>query len=399
MKQKLLITLMMCITFGFITEKSSAIPSFARKYRLSCKTCHTPSMPRLKPYGDAFAGDGFKLSDEDAPRYFVPAGDDKLSLIRDFPLAVRMDGFITYNFNNSEQSDFQSPYLIKLMSGGQLSDNLAYYFYFYMDERGKIAGVEDAFLMYNDLFNIDLDLYLGQFQVSDPLFKRELRLTLEDYHLYTAQIGISDIDLKYDKGIMITLGLNTGTSVVLEVVNGNGIPESRDHLFDKDKYKSYVGRISQDIGDFLRIGAFVYTGSEKQQNNFDDDLTNDVFIWGPDLTMSVTEMFEFNAQYLARADSKVFSHENGLIILDDIETTGILAELLFMPRGDNSNWYLIGMFNDVQSDYDQAEYRSYTFHAGYLLRRNVRLAAEYSLVDDHKLGEYGKLSVGFVSAF
>ncbi|MDA3879427.1 MAG: hypothetical protein PF436_03475 [Prolixibacteraceae bacterium] len=389
----------MCITFGFIAEKSSAIPAFARKYRLSCKTCHTPAMPKLKPYGDTFAGNGFKLSDAEAPRYFVPAGDDKLSLIRDFPLAVRMDGFLRYDFGNGGRSDFQSPYIIKLLSGGQLSENLSYYFYFFMDERGEVAGVEDAFLMYNNIFNIDLDIYLGQYQVSDPMFKRELRLTLEDYHLYGAQIGISDINMKYDKGVMVTLGLKTGTTIVMEVVNGNGIPETHELWYDKDKYKSYVGRISQDIGDLLRLGAFAYTGSEKQLNNFDDEITNDVFVWGPDLTLSVTEMFELNAQYLKRMDSKVFPHENSLNTFSDIETNAMLAELLFMPKGDDSNWYLIGLFNDVQSDYDQADYRSYTFHVGYLMRRNVRLAAEYSLVDDYNLGNYNKLNLGFVAAF
>ncbi len=399
MNRKLLLTLLVCFAFGFIAEKSSAIPAFARKYRLSCKTCHSPAMPKLKPYGDTFAGNGFKLSDEEAPRYFVPAGDDDLSLIRNFPLAVRMDGFIRYDFGNGERSDFQAPYLMKLMSGGQLSENLAYYFYFYMDERGEVAGVEDAFLMYNDLFNMDLDIYLGQFQVSDPLFKRELRLTLEDYHVYTPKIGISDISLTYDKGVMVTLGLNTGTTIVGEIVNGNGIPESHERWFDKDQYKSYVGRISQDIGDFLRIGAFAYSGREQQYNSSGDDITNNAFVWGPDLTISVTEMFEFNAQYLTRMDSKVFPHQDSISTLNDIETTSMLAELLFMPKGDDSKWYLIGMFNDVQSNYDQIKYRSYTFHAGYLLRRNVRLAAEYSLVDDYNLGEFNKLNFGFVAAF
>ena len=77
----------------------------------------------------------------------------------------------------------------------------------------------------------------------------------------------------------------------------------------------------------------------------------------------------------------------------------MLAELLFMPKGDDSNWYLMGLFNDVQSNFDQAKYRSYTLHAGYLLRRNVRLAAEYSLVDDYNLDNYNKFNVGFVAAF
>ena len=199
----------------------------------------------MKDYGEDFAGAGFKLEDYDAPGYYVDAGDDKLSLIRDFPLAVRLDGFVTYNMGGDNRGDFGSPYLVKLLSGGAISEHLAYYFYFYMSERGEIAGVEDAYLMYDNLFNTELDIMLGQFQVSDPLFKRELRLSLEDYQLYTAQIGLSRISLKYDKGVLFTYGFDTGTDLALEIVNGNGIEEADPfHVFDRDKYKSYLGRIS-----------------------------------------------------------------------------------------------------------------------------------------------------------
>jgi len=45
-----------------VTESGGAIPAFARKYNMSCATCHAP-IPRLKPYGDEFAGHGFKLPD------------------------------------------------------------------------------------------------------------------------------------------------------------------------------------------------------------------------------------------------------------------------------------------------------------------------------------------------
>ena len=51
----------------------------------------------------------FSLTDKDAPRYYVETGDDKLSLIRDFPLAVRLEGYVTYNQGNTEQSDFTTP--------------------------------------------------------------------------------------------------------------------------------------------------------------------------------------------------------------------------------------------------------------------------------------------------
>ncbi len=403
LKKRFVFTIILFIGASFIAEQCYSIPAFARKYRLSCKTCHSPASPKLKDYGDTFAGDGFRLEDEEAPRYYVPTGDDKLSLIRDFPIAVRLDGFVSYNVSNKGRSDLEAPYLMKILSGGELSEHLSYYFYFYMDERGKIAGVEDAFLMVNNLFNKELDVYLGQFQVSDPLFKRELRLSLEDYKLYTSQIGNSDIKLTYDKGVLVELGLNTGTTIVMEVVNGNGLVEAQNHVWDKDKYKNFMGRITQDIGDFLSIGGFGYIGKEKLDNALNNEITNEVVIMGPDLTLSYSDKLELNYQYTYRKDSEVFpgyqSYRPGI---EDIETQGMLAELIYSPKGNNSDWYLMGLYNRVDSDFDPADYQSITFHAGYLVRRNIRFAAEYSFIGTNgRVDEdnYGKFSVGFVSAF
>jgi hypothetical protein len=382
-------------------QKSNAIPAFARKYRLSCKTCHTPSAPKLKDYGDSFAGQGFKLEDEEAPRYYVPAGDEKLSLIRDFPIAVRLDGHVTYNTSNNESSDFGTPYLMKLLSGGELSNKLSYYFYFYMNERGEVAGVEDAYLMYDNLFGSELDIMAGQFQVSDPLYKRELRLSLEDYMLYTSKIGLSDITLKYDRGIMMTYGFETGTDVIVEVVNGNGIPEQHFNLFDKDKYKSYFAKIAQGIGEYIGLGVFGYFGKEHQVNNADNQITNEVMIYGPNLTLNFSDIFEFNFQYTMREDSKVYPDMAATTYREGIKTNGILAEAIFSPKADQSDWYLLGMYNKVESDFDLADYESITLHAGYLLRRNIRLATEYAYVlNDPGFGkDFGKFSIGFVSAF
>jgi len=392
--------LLFLFLFLLTVENSKAVPAFARKYRISCMTCHAPSAPKLKPFGDQFAGDGFQLEDYEAPRYFVNTGDDKLSLIRDFPLAVRMDGFVKYNFSNKEKSDFSAPYLMKLLSGGQLSEHLAYYFYFYMDEHSEVAGVEDAYLMYNNLFGVDLDIYLGQFQVSDPLFKRELRLTLEDYRAYTARVGISEINLTYDKGIMVTYGLPTATTIVAEVVNGNGLADADEwKVFDKDKYKSYMGRVSQDIGGFLRLGGMVYYGKEEIKNASNVNAVNSVLYYGPDATLSYKDYLELNMQYLIRTDDNVYFSKSADNTMQDVLTNGMLGELIYSPKGDQSLWYAAAIYNNVDSDYDPANYQSGTFHLGYLLRRNVRLAAEYTYTFTKNLDEYGGFSVGFVSAF
>jgi len=399
MKQSIIIILIPVFLFLFCKDVYS-IPSFARKYQISCQTCHAPSIPKLKAYGDDFAGDAFKLQDYQSPRYFIETGDKKLNLMRNFPVAIRMDGYISYNFSDEGKADLAAPYLIKFMSGSNISEHLAYYFYFYMNEHGQVAGVEDAFLMFNDLLGQDLDIYLGQFQVCDPLFKRELRLTFEDYHVYTTGIGMSDMNMKYDKGIMITWGLNTGTSIIAEVVNGNGLADARAGLlFDKDKYKNVLLHLSQDIGDFLRIGGVGYYGKEEVNNNMDDIITNTAFFAGPDATLTAGDKLELNIQYIYRNDAEVFSGLPGMAILEDVITHGWMGELVFSPKGDQSNWYGVGLLNWIESDFDPADYRSATLHLGYLMQRNLRFGAEYSFLFTNEEQQHSRFSLGFVSAF
>ena len=62
-----------------------------------------------------------------------------------------------------------------------------------------------------------------------------------------------------------------------------------------------------------------------------------------------------------------------------------------------SNWYLTGLLNIVESDAPGLDYHSATLHAGYLLRRNVRVVTEYT----YRFSDvnFGRVSAGFVSAF
>ncbi|MBD3233294.1 MAG: hypothetical protein GF315_06175 [candidate division Zixibacteria bacterium] len=354
-------------------NEPEAVPAFARKYRMSCKTCHSP-FPKLKDYGDDFAGNGFVLTDEEAPRYFMDTGDEELDLIRDVPLAFRLEGYAKYQSITEKEVDLSTPYNLKLISGGALTDNVAYYFYFYLSEHGEVAGIEDAYFMFNNLFSSELDLYFGQFQVSDPLFKRELRLTYDDYLIYKYAVGESDISLAYDKGIMLTYGFETGTDVIVELINGNGLVEADGFgTFDKDKYKCFAGRLSQDIGEYLRVGGFGYYGKEGPSV---DTLAgvNEVSIFGPDATIAY-EPVELNIQYLERRDSDpTFQDAEG----DDIETRGIMSELIFLPHGDDSKWYAVGLYNYVETDLNDYKYSTGTIHLGHVYTRNIRFFVEYT---------------------
>ena len=398
MKNIFTITLLAFITFLFLASDLLAIPAFARKYNTTCKTCHSP-FPTLKKYGDEFAGNGFQLKDKDAPRYYVNTGDDKLDLLRDFPIAARLEGYVTYNQDKSEQSDFTTPLLFKLLTGGAITKDVAYYVY-YILESGEPGKIEDAWFMFNNLFNTELDFTIGQFQVCDPLFKRELRLTRDDYYIYKVRPGYSMVDLTYDRGIMLNYGFESGTDLVLEVVNGSGIGEGfLSGNFDNDKYKNFFGRISQDAGEHFRIGAMGYWGKEKQENLVGEFYgTNEITMFGGDATITFDPL-ELNIQYINRMDGNPFFIGPLIVPEDprqDMKTNGGFAELIYRPKGDESDWYLVALYNQIESDDNVLDYKTFSFHLGYLLARNIRLVGEYN--HDIK-NEYGKIGLGFVTAF
>lgn len=388
MKKILSLTVLGIMLTVFLASDILAIPAFARKYNMTCKTCHSP-FPKLKAYGEEFATNGFVLKDQDAPRYFIDTGDPELSLIRDVPLAFRLEGYVTYNQSNLKKSDFNAPLLFKILSGGAITKDVAYYVY-YILENGEPGKIEDAWLMFNNLFGSELDFTIGQFQVSDPVFKRELRLTRDDYYIYKVRPGLSNVDLTYDRGIMLAYGFESGTDLTLEVVNGNGIGEGVSNIFDDDKYKNFFGRISQDAGEHLRIGALGYWGKEEKPMN-DIARTNQLWMVGSDATISL-EPLELNLQYVERNDDNALFAENKT----DAKTRGAFAELIYRPEGDASKWYSVAIFNWIESDFKELNLKQLGVHFGYVLRRNIRLVTEYS---HNFTDKYGKINFGFVSAF
>jgi hypothetical protein len=375
----------------FPVEESFAIPAFARKYKFSCNTCHVAA-PKLKTYGDDFAGNGFMIPDGEEPRrYYVDTGDETLLLMRELPLAVRFDGYVQVADRDNAKTDFETPYALKLLSGGPISKHVSYYFYFYVSEQGEVAGVEDAIIHFNNIGNSEFDLALGQFQVSDPLFKRELRLTFEDYLIYKVKPMESGADLTYDRGLMATYGFNFGLDLTGMIVNGNGIKEAgEDRLFDFDNGKSFAGRAIQGIGIF-NVGAFAYYGSESKESMSGNLIDNDITIFGPDVTIG-TDTWEINGQYLYREDKNPAFLEGG----GKVKTKGGFAELMLMPQADQSKFIFTLLYNRIESDDDLEDYETATLSLSHMAARNLRILGEitYDMVN-----EKSRFTFGVASAF
>ncbi len=157
-------------------------------------------------------------------------------------------------------------------------------------------------------------------------------------------------------------------------------------------------RVNQAIGDKVSAGFFIYTGKEllSDPNAVHSDVTNNIKMYGPDVVINLDEKLILGIQYLWRSDSHIFDGLSGGT-LTGIKTQGGFAEIIYAPRGDMSKWYFTGLLNLVESDYNSLDYSSATFHCGYLLRRNMRVVAEFT----KRFGDisYGKVNAGVITAF
>ena len=124
--------------------------------------CHAP-VPRLNAFGEAFAANGFEFAVGEPPRDTVGTGDALLRLQNDLPLAIRYDAYLQGltkpTSGNDNAIDFQTPWVIKLLSGGQVSDKISYYIYFLLTERGEVEGLEDAYLQFTDVAGSGVSLH------------------------------------------------------------------------------------------------------------------------------------------------------------------------------------------------------------------------------------------------
>lgn len=372
---------------------SSAMPTFARQYGISCAACHD-AFPRLNRFGESFVANNFRL-----PNYrdtMLDTGDERLALPKYLPLAIRAQAYVqsrdaeevdplTGPTGNDSGFDFQAPYLIKLLSGAPLSEQITYYFYGIFAEKGGNGEtvIEDAWFRYGDIAGSKVGAMLGQFQVSDLMFPREVRLTFQDYYAYRAA-GIT-----YDRGVIFDRGFGA-VDVALGAVNGNGIEQNfdinspghrrPDKMFDNDSGKSVFGRIGVSAGP-VNVGLFGLTGEQKSAaGTFGENAgprDTDKRILGLDLSGDLTPRLHWFAQGL-------WNRWKSFLDTDptrDFTWTGGFAGLDYIP---SDRWAFSLLYNYAQADdfegtgtiYQGIKINSVTAGAAYYFMRNVKAVVE-----------------------
>jgi hypothetical protein len=399
--------------FFMFCDTADAMPAFAREYGVSCNVCHA-AYPRLNDFGDRFAGDmNYRMANW--RDHTVPTGDDTLALPRTLPLAARAQAFVQARDAESidpisgevtadSSLDFQAPYLLKLLSSAPLSDNISYYFYMIFAEKGANTEVivEDAWFSYDDLFNSGVGLQLGQFQVSDLMFPREIRLTFQDFMAYRFA-GIT-----YDRGVLFGRGFGP-LEVSLGLVNGNGIEQNfnvtspgyrrPDHLFDNDTGKSIFGRLGTDLGP-ASVGLFGLFGEQRNATGpagtEAGDRDTDKTVLGVDASGRIADGWYWFGQILWN------SWDGFLDPATDYQWTAGFAGVDYVH---SDRWVFSALINigdagdlaDTDTVYEGIDMQSLTLAASYFFMRNVKGVLELNVDFQGETPQSGEYYTGHLS--
>ncbi len=388
--KKIIVLLLLAVFFS--TVQAEAIPAFARKYSLSCETCHV-AFPRLSLFGEQFVADNMRLDDwQEADT--VNTGDDRLVLPASPPIAIRAMAYVqgregeeidpvTGLTGNDSDFDFQSPYLIKMLAGAPLSEHITFYFYAIFAEKGGNGEtvVEDAWFSHDNLFGTDVGMMVGQFQLSDLMFVRETRLPFQDYMVYR-MAGIT-----YDRGMVFDRDFGL-FDFAIGAVNGSGISQNfdvsspgyrrPDNMFDNDSDKSIFGRVGTEVVG-MSAGFFGLTGEQKNATGAAGATTGTrdtgKLILGVDLSGDINEEVYWYFQGLWNrwegflVQGQDYDWFGGFAGIDYIHSDFWAFSLLYNYANAND-------FDNTSTIYEGIDINTITATISYYFMRNVKIVAE-----------------------
>jgi thiol-disulfide isomerase/thioredoxin len=338
------------------TQTTRGVPSFARRYKLSCSTCHTV-FPTLNEYGKFFRANGYRLPgaggtiegekplglgpkvrEPDAKKPVeIPFIDIPATSVASFQ--VISDYF--YRPDEKVTNEFSGIRSIGLIFGGAMGQRFSFFGNVAIFEDGKFEGVDRLFLQYNR--SLAFNIRIGQFEpraISFSNHRRLLRITkylngvfpiipaqnffgfspnqkgIEAFGRLAGPAGIGD----FDYALGLVNGEPGGAFEALGEVNGTvasvvrALEEAYEDSggeFDFNNNKDFYGRLNYNfwLRGAFSLGSFYYKGKSgfladtEAPESFKKD-GNDFNRWGVDLR------WDYEKGYVTFLSSVQFFNEN-----------------------------------------------------------------------------------------
>ena len=188
---------------------AAALPVFAHRFDLSCGACHI-AVPRLTPFGQAFARAGYRLPDG------MPAR-------RTFPVALKIN--LAYS-SAADPSGLPRTIVdeVELLAGAPLGGHASYRIEQYAVDGGVVGKTRDAWLSYTSRPTFGdplpaLRVTAGEFTLPLPVDPETQRDTENHYAIFDQTVGGDPFNFFDDKiGVDVAYGAPFGAGTDLHVL-------------------------------------------------------------------------------------------------------------------------------------------------------------------------------------
>ncbi len=308
----------------FAVSAAKAIPSFSRKYKTSCSTCHY-ALPLLNGFGKAFKNNGYRY----------PAGQDA-EMIKEEPVSLGSEGYkrvwpdaiwptdiagtspisihligqILHSANSESGGDpmghgheeavvhddkilsFKIPHEARLVYGGTLDDNFSYYGEF------NVAGMSALTQMFSVNYDYKPQLHLRLGMYGLRLWPEMHRLATDHYNVEALENQSGTWSLHDGSGGGAELwgagngsGGRGGFTYTLGLANG----QSDMDMLDMNSAKDVYGRVTYKLGGLGEIGGTEGQATETSAFYLDNSVRLGGFFYSGEAsdTASLSDKFSF----------------------------------------------------------------------------------------------------------
>lgn len=141
---------------------AQAIPAFARKYDMSCTSCHTKP-PRLNAFGEAFHMAGYQIPQtqegEQRGKRQIGRIHSEKELMNIFALRTTGNFAESYSGGKPPESNLAFPREIELYFAGSFTDDISYFFNFSHESRA-ISGLDAGLFEEKSEFGLGKEFFL-----------------------------------------------------------------------------------------------------------------------------------------------------------------------------------------------------------------------------------------------
>jgi len=404
MKRTIFWALILTVSFLFVElfpGKAEAIPTFARKYKTSCSTCHV-AMPKRNAFGDAFRRLGFRIPGGDelyVKETPVSLGAEAWKKVWPetiwpgiLPATVPISFYGHQRFVWKEDADaettFDAPHELEMLIGGNWGKRISFFGEWvvfekeFEDDRDKLGAL---YVQFNDLFGNTpgmLNVKFGKFETGAARGHKDNNRLTPSHAMpydYTVDGGGSDKNLRTKQpGLELNGIIQSRFEYAVGIVNGNGSTadnNSEKDLFYRVAYKfggmGFDGRggespealVMKDNwrDDSVTVGTFGYFGYPSDEDGPDENYQR----FGVDLRVQYDRL-DIGAAVVF-GDDEV---DGG----DDIESSSFFVDVqyLFYP-------WLLGNVRYGAKEFDSAQEDVEVLVANVtiLQRANLRWNVEY----------------------